>query len=207
MKPLPLLVLVSALASSVAQAAEGTVEEEIPNRRFSVSSTYLTATNPFPKSVSMYELHFGYRITPRDVIAIKAVSWRLFEPMGIPWWDSHLQQGSEFYPGKIHEYGVGLSYQRFLWRGLFASVQVVPLKKTYLAENGKKVGDGFKLYTSYHLGYRVSFLRDRLFIEPQLHVNYWPIDTRAPAGFRELDDRWPKNYFLFEPNLFVGVNL
>ncbi len=195
-----------ALAPSTGRAAEAASKGRPPSHRFFVSTTYLTATNPFPDSVSMYELHFGYRLTPKDTIAIKACSWKLFEPMGIPLWDSHLMKESEFYPGKIHEYGVGLSYQRFLWKGLFASIQVVPLVKRYLDQNGKKVDSGFKLYSSYHLGYHWAFLRNRFFLEPQVHINYWPIDTKGPAGFEKKEARWTNNYVLFEPNLFLGVN-
>jgi hypothetical protein len=203
----PMLAVALVLAASHAGAAGETGDDPVPMRRYSVSSTWMTATNPLPNSASMYELHFGYRLTAKDTIALKACSWRLFAPMGIPVWDPHLQQASEFYPGKLHEFGLGLSYQRFLWRGLFASVQVVPLLKRYLDTDGRKVGDGFKLYTSYHLGYRFSFLRDRLYVEPQTHINYWPIDTKGPAGFEEKEARWSNNYLLFEPNLFIGVNL
>jgi hypothetical protein len=77
----------------------------------------------------------------------------------------------------------------------------VPLKKTYLDENNKKIEDGFKLYTSYHLGYHIPLFKDRLYFEPQIHCNYWPIDTKGPQGFEEKERKW-NNYFLFEPNLF-----
>ena len=47
--------------------------------------------------------------------------------------------------------------------------------------------------------------KDRLYIEPQIHCNYWPIDTEGPQGFEEKEAKW-NNYFLFEPNLFIGFN-
>ena len=133
----------------------------------------------------MYEFHFGYRITPKDKIEIKVASWKLFEPMGIPIWDPLFQEESEWYPGRIKEFGIGIAYQRLLWKGLFASIEILPLKKTYLEENSNEIDEGFKLYTSYHIGYHVPLFKDRLYIEPQIHCNYWPIDTEGPQGFEE----------------------
>ena len=44
---------------------------------------------------------------------------------------------------------------------------------------------------------------DRLFLEPSVAFNFWPVSTNVPAAFEEQDDRWP-SYFLFEPGLNVG---
>jgi hypothetical protein len=181
-------------------------KEKMPYYKFSVSTTYFTFINFGPTSVSMYEFHFGYKITPKDRIEIKMATWRLFEPMGIPFWDPLLQQESEWYPGRIRESGIGITYQRFLWKGLYTQIEILPLVKKYMDENNKKSGDGFKLYTSYHLGYHLPLFKNRLFLEPQIHCNYWPIDTKGPQGFEEKEKKWNKNYFLFEPNIFIGVN-
>jgi hypothetical protein len=108
--------------------------------------------------------------------------------------------------GRLRESGIGIAYQRFLWKGLFASLEILPLLKKYTDDNGKKLGNGFKLYTSYHIGYHVPLFKDRLFLEPQIHCNYWPIDTKGPQGFEEKEQKWSNRYFLFEPNLFIGVN-
>jgi hypothetical protein len=180
---------------------------KLPLYKFSVSTSYLTFANfePEEKNLHMYEFHFGYRITPKDKIEIKVASWKLYEPMGIPIWDPLFQEESEWYPGRIKEFGIGIAYQRFLYKGLFAAIEILPLKKTYLEENGNEIENGFKLYTSYHIGYHVPLFKDRLYIEPQIHCNYWPIDTEGPQGFEEKEAKW-NNYFLFEPNLFIGFN-
>ncbi len=182
-------------------------KETAPFYKFSVSTSFLTFANfePEEKNLHMYEFHVGYRITPKDKIEIKAASWKLYEPMGIPIWDPLFQEESEWYPGRIKEFGIGIAYQRLLWKGLFAAVEILPLKKTYLEENGNEIDDGFKLYTSYHIGYHVPLFKDRLYVEPQIHCNYWPIDTEGPQGFEEKEAKW-NNYFLFEPNLFIGFN-
>jgi hypothetical protein len=80
------------------------------------------------------------------------------------------------------------------------------LHKTYFNENEKEIGNGFKLYTTWHLGYQIPMFKNRVFVEPQVHCNYWPVDTKTPQSFTEMDDKW-NNYFLFEPNLYIGINL
>jgi len=174
--------------------------------KYSISTTYFTFINFGPTSISMYEFHVGYRITPKDKIELKAATWRLFEPMGIPIWDPLLQKESEWYPGKIRESGLGAAYQRFLWRGLFTSVEIIPLWKVYFDDNKRKIKDGFKIYTSYHLGYHIPLFKNRFYLEPQIHCNYWPLDTEGPQGFEEMEKKWKNNYILFEPNIFFGVN-
>jgi hypothetical protein len=189
------------------QKERDTVKDSKQHFRFSVSTTWLTFDNfgPEETNVHMYEFHFGYKITPKDKIEIKIATWKLFEPMGIPFGNPLLKKESEFYPGRLKESGIGVTYQRILWKGLFAAIEILPLVKTYLDEDNKKISNGFKLYTTYHLGYHIPLFKDRFYIEPQIHCNYWPIDTNIPQGFNEKESRW-NNYFLFEPNIFVGIN-
>lgn len=182
----------------------GKVKTPKPYHRWLVSSPYHTFTNYIGPSVSMYEFHFGYRITPKDIIKIKAVTWSLFAPLGIPF-GPDLMKKSENYPGRTREYGAGLCYQRMLWKGLFATVEVVPMRKLFLDPDGKKIDSGFRLYTSYHIGYEIPMFKNRMFIQPQIHCNYWPVDSKGPQGFKEKDEKW-NNYFLFEPNIYIGVN-
>ena len=155
------------------------------------------------------EFHIKRNLDDKNIIGLKFASWRLFQPMGIQWWDGLLDKldtESEFYPGHVRERGIGISYQRMLWKGLFATVEVLPQIKTYLDEDQNKVGkNGFKLYNSIHLGYHFAFgKKKRLFIEPQFHSQFWVFDSEAPAGFAAKDDQW-KNYFLFEPNIYFGI--
>lgn len=175
--------------------------------KFSVGTTYLTFFNFGEEKTNThhYEFHIGYKLTQKDKVCIKIATWKMFAPMGMPMDEQIKFNESNFYPGRLRENGLGLTYQRILWKGLFATVEILPQLKTYLDENNKKIGNGFKLYTSYHLGYHISLLKDRMFIEPQFHCQYWPIDTNTPQVFKEKDSKW-NNYFLFEPNLYIGVN-
>jgi hypothetical protein len=201
------LFLTQVFSQTPAQINSGVVKEKNADYKFSVSTTYLTFLNFGNEATNThhYEFHAGYRLTPKDKIGIKVATWKLFAPMGIPLWDPLMLKESEFWPGRLSECGIGVTYQRMLWKGLFATLEVLPLYKTYLDKDNKEIGNGFKLYTTYHLGYHIALFKNRMYIEPQIHCNYWPIDTKAPGGFQELEDKW-NNYFLFEPNIYIGVN-
>ena len=179
----------------------------VPDLKFSLNTTYLTFANFGQEKTNThhYEFHFGYKLTPKDKIGIKAATWKLFAPMGMPMQEQLKFDENNFYPGRLRESGIGVTYQRMLWKGLFATVELLPQLKTYLDKNDKKIGNGFKLYTSYHLGYHIAFFKNRMFVEPQIHCNYWPVDTDIPRSFKEMDNKW-NNYMLFEPNLYIGVN-
>lgn len=179
--------------------------ETSTERKFSVSTTYYTFLNFGEEKTNThhFEFHVGYKLTPKDRIGIKVTTWKMFAPMGMPMQEQLKFDENNFYSGRLRENGLGVTYQRMLWKGLFATVEVLPQLKTYTDINDKKIGNGFKLYTSYHLGYHISFFEDRVYLEPQIHCQYWPINTNTPQGFKEKDSKW-NNYFLFEPNLYIG---
>lgn len=160
-------------------------------------------------SIQMVELHVKRNLDNKNIVGVKFATWRLFQPMGITWWDGvvdKIEDGSEYYDGYLRETGIGITYQRMLWKGLFASVEVLPQIQTYTDLDGNKIKNGFKVYNSLHLGYHVAFgKKKRFFIEPQVHCNQWMFDNNSPEGFREFDDKFG-NVFLFEPNLYLGVN-
>ncbi len=154
------------------------------------------------------ELHVKRELDAKNIVGVKFATWRLFQPMGIQWWDGltdKIDSETEFFPGYLRETGIGISYQRMLWKGLFASAEVLPLYKTYLDLNDKKIANGFKLYNSYHIGYHFAFgKKKQFFVEPQFHCNVWHFDSNTPDSFKQLDNKWD-SYFLFEPNLYIGI--
>lgn len=158
-------------------------------------------------SIQMVELHVKRNLDNKNIVGVKFATWRLFQPMGILWWDGvvdKIDSGTEYYPGYLRETGIGVSYQRMLWKGLFTAIEVLPQIQTYTDLDGNKIKNGFKVYNSVHLGYHFAFgKKKRFFIEPQVHCNQWMFDNNSPDGFKELDDKW-KNYFLFEPNFYFG---
>lgn len=191
------------------QSLKASQKDNVSNYKYSVSTTWLSFDNFGEEKTNThhYEFHFKYSLSSKDKIGIKFATWSLFQPMGILWWNGLMEKvetESEFYPGRLRETGLGITYQHMLWKGLFATIEVLPQLKTYLDEGKNKIDNGFKLYTSYHLGYHILLFKGKIFLEPQIHCQYWPIDTNTPESFKELDNKW-KNYFLFEPNLYIGV--
>jgi hypothetical protein len=201
------LFLTPAFSQNSTQTSKSSAKGTLADHKFSVSTSYLTFLNfePEEENIHHYELHFGYRITPKDKIGIKVATWKLYASMGMPMKEQLKFDKSNNYPGRLRETGFGVTYQRMLWKGLFATIEILPQLQTYLDENDNKIGNGFKLYTSYHLGYYIPLFKNRMYIEPQIHCNYWPIDTNTPPSFQEIDNEW-NNYFLFEPNIYIGVN-
>lgn len=151
------------------------------------------------------QLNAGYRITGKDVISVELITWKHAWPLGInPFYNDAYGKPEEKFPGYIREYGIGLAYQRYFWRGLYAAVHLTPMWQTYNNESGDKVGDGFILFNTYRVGYHVKLFNDRFFIEPSLGIAGRAYYTEMPAGFKQKDDKWPK--WTPEPGLHVGFN-
>lgn len=213
MKKLNLTIMAIAMFSTLAfsqnpdKTENAANKNKLPDYKFSVSTTWLSFANFGEEETNThhYELHFKYKLSLKDKIGVKAATWKLFAPMGMPMQEQLKFDETNFYPGRVRESGLGATYQRFLWKGLFVTAEIMPMYKTYFDENEKEIGNGFKLYTSWHLGYQILMFKNRVFIEPQVHCNYWPVDTNTPQSFKEMDDKWD-NYFLFEPNLYIGFN-
>ncbi|GAB5551853.1 MAG: hypothetical protein Sapg2KO_14440 [Saprospiraceae bacterium] len=215
MKNLLAILLLFCTLSAFAQTNSAEDNETEVAHKYRVSIPFLILPQIFngtwneQTSTKHLELHIKRNLDNKNIIGVKFATWRLFQPMGITWWDGlldKLETESEFYPGHVRETGIGVSYQRMLWKGLFATVEVLPQFQTYMDLNGDKIGNDFKLYTSYHLGYRIEIgKKKRFFIEPQVNCMAWMFDNNAPDGFKQLDDKW-RNYFLFEPQVYLGIN-
>ncbi|MAL18727.1 MAG: hypothetical protein CL670_00290 [Balneola sp.] len=212
MKNLLIIVFTLVSISAFAQTSSPEGKETEVAYKWRVSMPYLVPDEiayGYGKrtSIQMVELHVKRNLDDKSIIGVKFATWRLFQPMGITWWQGvvdKIESGTEYYDGYLRETGIGVSYQRMLWKGLFASVEVLPQIQTYTDLDGKKIKNGFKLYNSVHLGYHAAFgKKKRLFVEPQVHINQWMFDNNSPAGFKEFDNKYG-NVFWFEPNLYFG---
>ncbi|PWJ58704.1 hypothetical protein CLV98_10369 [Dyadobacter jejuensis] len=153
-------------------------------------------------SPSFYQLNFGYRFTPKDALILEAITWKYHAPLGIPYGPSHGNK-EENYPGSVRSIGLGLAYQRFLWKGMFTTVHATPFFQQYYTSEQKKIQNGFQLFTVLRLGYQFKLAKNRIFIEPSVAFTHWPINTNLPEDFETKEDKW-SNYFLFEPGLHIG---
>ncbi len=76
------------------------------------------------------QLNIGYRITGKDVITLTPKTWKYAWPNGIhQFLNKAYKKPEERFPGYVREYGVTVSYTRFLWKGLYAQLDVMPTCK------------------------------------------------------------------------------
>ncbi|HEY1033335.1 MAG TPA: hypothetical protein VGD89_16280 [Flavipsychrobacter sp.] len=160
-----------------------------------------SSTNP----PGFAQLNLGYRITGKDVVSLELITWKHAWPLGInPFYNKSYGKPEEKFSGYIREYGIGLAYQRYLWKGLYVAVHVMPMWQTFKKENGDKLDNGFIIFNTNRVGYHIKLLKDRFFIEPSVGIAGRPYYTEMPAGFKEKDDKWPK--WTPEPGLHFGYN-
>ena len=162
----------------------------------------LATTNP----PNFFQLNVGYRITGKDIITVEPKTWKYAWPNGIhPFFNKAYGKEEEKFPGYVREYGVSVSYQRFLYKGLYAELNVMPSLQDFVNNNGKKIDNGFQVFNTYRAGYHIKLFRDRFFIQPSIAVTHRAYHTRLPDGFKQPDDKWSK--FVFgEPGFHFGFN-
>jgi len=164
--------------------------------RHSIGASVFMLGNFLEDSPDYYLLTYGYRLTKKDRVFVEFNTWRYSEPLGT------YGKSEEFYPGFVRASGIGVGYQRFHWKGLFTTGQATPFMKQYHGANDSKTQKGFQLYLQAVVGYRFSFFKDRLYVEPAYALKYWPVDTNLPASFAAIEEGAPK--YIFEPSLNFG---
>jgi hypothetical protein len=193
--------LMISLWISTAFCAELVQNDIAPNNdiahKHSIGSTLCLLKNVFEdKPVYYGQLNFGYRISPKDNLLVEAVTHTYYEPMGSN------GDSEDLYPGKVLVAGVGLGYQRFLWKNSFTSVVATPYFQRFYDSDDKKIQDGFQLYVYGAAGYRFEFCKQRWFLEPMVGVAYWPVNTNMPASFEAIENDQPE--WNIEPRIKFG---
>jgi hypothetical protein len=202
--PIAILIFTIGILSQGTLFAQPAPQDASPSYRYFVGSSALILYNLAPDPPSFYQLNIGYRITPKDVISLEAITWTYKAPLGIPFGSSFGDE-SENYPGSLQEYGIGIVYQRFLGKGLYTSLQVIPLKRIYRDVDNKTIQKGFRLFSTLRIGFQIPLFKKRFFLEPSIAATFWPVSTNVPQGFAAKDAKWNK-FFLFEPGLHFGLN-
>lgn len=164
-------------------------------KRHSVGSSLFLLGN-IGDSVRFIQLNYGYRLTQKDNIIVEAITWTYYEPLGT------YGSSEAFYPGKVTAYGIGLGYQRFLWKNLFTTFEPTFFLQQFYDIGDTKTRKGFQLYLQFIAGYRFEFIKKRFFIEPAIALKYWPVNTNFPESFAAIENGAPK--YKFEPALNFG---
>jgi hypothetical protein len=172
-------------------------------RWFVGSSAFVLANALLPEPPHFYQLNLGYRLSSRDAVSLEAITWRYSAPLGIPYGPSY-ESPDEEYPGDVRARGIGVAYQRTVWRNAYTALHAAAMRQRFHDEHGAWMQNGFQLFVTARAGYQFRLLRDRMFVEPSLAITHWPITTNVPDSFAAKDRRWP-TYFLGEPGLHFGV--
>lgn len=176
------------------------------HKRWFVGSTlFLLGNFAATNNPEFAQLNLGHRINGRDVISLELITWKSAWPLGInPIFNKLYGTPEEKFPGYIRDYGIGVAYQRFFWKGLYAAVHVMPMLQTFVNDNGNHVDNGFMIFNTFRVGYHIKLLKDRFFIQPSIGFAGRPYHTKMPDDFKQKDDKWPK--YTFEPGLHFGFN-
>lgn len=182
-------------------------EQAASARKFYVGSTFVLLGNFIPNDPNppgYFQLNFGYRLSPRQVVGLELKTWKYAWPLGIPYGKSR-EAAPEKYPGHVRTFGLEFVYQRFLWKGLYAAVHAMNGFQQYVGEDHRRIQSGYQLFLTYRLGYHIPLFGRRFFIEPSLAMTHWPINTNVPESFAKVNKKWP-NYFFVEPGLHFGYS-
>ncbi len=198
-----IIIVISLLAIS-SGGAESRNPESDTGRLF-IGTSGFVLVNLIPNQENppdFFQLNFGYWVTGKDVLSLEAITWKYNSPLGIPYGPSY-DDPAEAYPGYVREFGLGIAYQRFLWKGAYAATHMLPLYQIYVDTGTNTSQKGFELFLTLRVGYHFKVLKKRIFIEPSIACTYWPINANVPERFSVVEQKWP-NFFLFEPGLHLG---
>lgn len=194
------------ITSAIQLKAQYAKSDSVYKRWFIGSSMFLLGNLSSTNPPGFVQLNAGYRITGKDVITLELKTWKYAWPNGIhPFFNKSYGNKEEEFPGYIREYGFSVAYQRFLWKGLYAELNVMPAWQSFINTEGNKIDNGFQVFNTYRVGYHIKLSKDRFFIQPSIAITHRAYHTKMPDGFKQLDDKWSK--FVFgEPGFHFGYN-
>lgn len=186
------------------QSNAQSIHQDSTYRKYFIGSTLFVLYNLVPddNAPEFGQLNLGYRVSPKDVVSLELKTWKYAWSLGIPY-GKFFEAPEEKFPGYIREFGFAVAYQRFLWKGLYTAVHVMPAWQTFVNDNGSKIDNGFQIFNTYRIGYHIELFKKRFFIEPSIAVTHRPYHTEMPSGFKSFDDKWGK-FFFGEPGLHIG---
>lgn len=195
-----LIVLTIMLNANAQQTKGGTFRN-----KYSISTSLWSLSNFGDEPADFYELNIGCRLDSKQNLQLNATTWKYWEPLGISYGRPDRYAHTEEYPGYVKAWGLGIIYQRFVWKQFYAAVHANTFLQNIYNVQHAKIQSGFQLYLQFRVGNRWEFLQERFFLEPALSLDYWPVKSNLHNESQQVEETWP-NYFLFEPHLNFGVN-
>lgn len=201
------IALVLVLASNIQVKAQYAKQDSTYKKWFVGTSLFVIMGNFDRENPPNFaQLDIGYRVTGKDIIRLSPKTWKYAWPNGIhPFLNKSYGKPEEKFPGYVREYGVSVAYQRFLWKGLYAELNIMPTWQKFVNNDGKKIDNGFQIFNTYRVGYHVKLFKDKFFIQPSIAITHRAYHTTLPDRFKQLDDKWPK-FIWGEPGFHFGFN-
>lgn len=204
LRKISLMTMLILFVISTQSTAQYSTQDNTFKRCFIGSSAFMLMNFDANDRPDFVQLNLGYRLTDKDVVSLELKTWKYTQSLGIPY-GKYFTNPAEDFPGYIREYGFALTYQRFLWKGLYTGVHVMNAWQTFVDNDNQKIDDGFQIFNTYRVGYHVKLFNDRFFIEPSVAITHRPFHTEMPESFKIYDDKWSK-FFFGEPGLHFGFN-
>ncbi len=140
------------LASSLQVNAQYAKTDSTYKRWFVGSTLFLLGNLATTNPPNFVQLNIGYRITGKDVITIEPKTWKYAWPNGIhPFLNKSYGKPEEKFPGYVREFGLSVAYQRFLWKGLNAELNVMPSLQDFVNDKGKITLENDIVYSVIHM--------------------------------------------------------
>jgi hypothetical protein len=90
-----------------------------------VETSVWMLANLMPDPPDFYQLSLGYRLDEKNIIFLNGLTWTYGAPLGIPF-GPDFESTDEEYPGYVRAFGIGVGYQRFIWKGIFTTLTQRP---------------------------------------------------------------------------------
>ena len=206
-KKVVFIILIVTVASTLQLRAQYAKTDSAYKRWFVGSTLFLLGNFAPTNPPDFAQLNIGYRVTSKDVVTLEPKTWKYAWPNGIhPFLNKSYGKPEEKFPGYVREHGVSVAYQRFLHKGLYAELNVMPTWQNFVSDAGNTLDSGFQIFNTYRVGYHINLFNDRFFIQPSIAITHRAYHTRLPDGFKQLDDKWSK-FVIGEPGFHFGYNL
>lgn len=202
--PIRSLLAVLATLTLIAGPATHAFAGVKPGKFFAGSSAFIliNLTEESETNPHFYQLNLGYRVTESDTLSVEFITWHYHAPLGIPYGPKK-NDPAERFPGYAKSTGIALAYQRFVWDQVYTAIHSAFFDQEFFDTADQKIGTGDQVFMTFRLGYHFSLFDDRFFVEPNLALTYWPVNTGLPESFRAKDRKWPNTFFP-EPGLHFG---
>jgi hypothetical protein len=132
-------------------------ESESDSTPCMVETSVWMIANLLPAPPDFYQLCFGYQLDEKNTLFLNGITWKYWAPLAIPMWDPKFESADENYPGYVRAFGLGVGYQRFIWKGFLQPCMPFLSYKTFIRTPMNKFNPDSSYICRLNLGIRLTF--------------------------------------------------